>query len=515
MKRVKIKVYTFLILFIVFGAFLFGNLSLAETVDLPKTGQTTCYDDNGYIIPCAGTGQDGDIQAGIAWPEPRFIDNGDGTVTDSLTGLMWLKDAGCLGKVIWQEAFNVVASLNTNPGNYACGGYTATYNDWVLPSINELESLVNVEKRDSSAWLNSQGFMNVTPYYYQSSTTLAYSLNNRWLVWMGDGSVDRKHYSYEYYVLPVRATTSPPAQIWKTGQTTIYAANDDGDIQRGVEWPAPRFTDNADGTVTDNLTGLMWLKDAGCFEKMTWQGALDMVVDFNTNSANYQCAGYTTTEYNDWRLPNRKELHSLTDYSQCDPALPTEHIFLNVISDPSIRVSYWSATTFANNTSHAWVVYMFDGLVYYDYNDNNLHHIWPVRTAESTVPVEKQVFIDIMPGTCPNSLNIKSKGTMSVAVLGTDDLNVTQIDPTSILLQGVVPLSTDFGDAATPFDCEQVGPDGIVDLVLEFKIQEIVHGLGVINDGDVLGLVLTGKLNDGTPIKGEDTVVILKKGKKR
>ena len=68
----------------------------AGTVNVARTGQTTCYDSDGNVIDCAGTGQDGDIQAGVAWPSPRFVDNGDGTITDMLTGLMWLKDAGCL-----------------------------------------------------------------------------------------------------------------------------------------------------------------------------------------------------------------------------------------------------------------------------------------------------------------------------------------------------------------------------------------------------------------------------------
>jgi len=56
-----------------------------------------------------------------------------------------------------------------------------------------------------------------------------------------------------------------PAPMLKTGQTTSYATGDDGDLQRGIPWPNPRFTDNEDGTVTDNLTGLIWLKDANCF----------------------------------------------------------------------------------------------------------------------------------------------------------------------------------------------------------------------------------------------------------
>ena len=61
-----------------------------------KTWQTICYDDNGFVIPCDNTGQDGEYQKGVVWPAPRFTDNEDGTITDNLTGLMWLKDANCI-----------------------------------------------------------------------------------------------------------------------------------------------------------------------------------------------------------------------------------------------------------------------------------------------------------------------------------------------------------------------------------------------------------------------------------
>jgi len=56
-----------------------------------------------------------------------------------------------------------------------------------------------------------------------------------------------------------------PAPVPKTGQTTSYATGDDGDLEKGVAWPDPRFMDNGNGTVTDNLTGLIWLKNANCF----------------------------------------------------------------------------------------------------------------------------------------------------------------------------------------------------------------------------------------------------------
>ena len=58
--------------------------------------------------------------------------------------------------------------------------------------------------------------------------------------------------------------TGAGAGVPKTGQTTFYATGDDGDLEKGVPWPSPRFTDNGNGTVTDNLTGLTWLEDANC-----------------------------------------------------------------------------------------------------------------------------------------------------------------------------------------------------------------------------------------------------------
>jgi hypothetical protein len=63
---------------------------------LPQTGQTKCYDLSGTEIPCEGTGQDGDVRAGLSRPDPRFTDNGNGTATDNLTGLTWTRDANVM-----------------------------------------------------------------------------------------------------------------------------------------------------------------------------------------------------------------------------------------------------------------------------------------------------------------------------------------------------------------------------------------------------------------------------------
>jgi len=175
----------------------------------------------------------------------------------------------------------------------------------------------------------------------------------------------------------------------KTGQTTSYYNRDDGDLQKGVAWPSPRFTDHGNGTVTDNLTGLMWTKNAtpaGTY--MTWQQALDY------------CKGLSFAGYTDWRLPNKKELRSLCDYSQYNPALPLGHPFTNVQSS-----GYWSATTYADVPYYAWVVRMNLGFVddYYSKSGYD-YYAWPVRAGQGGSfgdLVISSLFADVVTGDAP------------------------------------------------------------------------------------------------------------------
>ena len=127
---------------------------------------------------------------------------------------------------------------------------------------------------------------------------------------------------------------------------------------------------------------------------------------------------------------------------------------------------------------------------------------------------------DIKPQNCRNPLNVKSGGVMPAAILGTEDLDVTQIDSTTIKLVGVSPLRWNVEDVATPFepytgkedayDCTTEGSDSYNDLTMKFKKKEIVEAIGDVNDGDVLILTVNAQLFDGTAIVGEDIVVILK-----
>jgi hypothetical protein len=146
------------------------------------------------------------------------------------------------------------------------------------------------------------------------------------------------------------------------------------------------------------------------------------------------------------------------------------------------------------------------------------------QTVTITVITEIEVPVDIKPTSCPNPLNVSSpRGVLPAAIVGTEDFNVKKVDQGTIKLEGVSPLRYNYEDVCTPyyplvgkntkFYCTEEGPDGFLDLTLKFLKREIVDALGEVEDGDEIVLELTGELYDGTPIIGEDVVIILKKGK--
>ncbi|MCP4714949.1 MAG: DUF1566 domain-containing protein [Deltaproteobacteria bacterium] len=172
--------------------------------------------------------------------------------------------------------------------------------------------------------------------------------------------------------------------VARTGQTASYYTGDDGEHQKGIAGPSPRFTVNSDNcTVTDNLTGLIWLQDANYIQttypeydadatagdgRVTWQHALDFVEKLNDGTYTACGGGYT-----DWRLPNIKELQSLTDFGNHTPALPSGHLFMNVQS-----YNYWSGTSCALNIDGVWSVSMVNGGVNCYYK-SYFYYVWPVR----------------------------------------------------------------------------------------------------------------------------------------
>ena len=159
------------------------------------------------------------------------------------------------------------------------------------------------------------------------------------------------------------------APVPKTGQTTSYATGDDGDLEKGVAWPTPRFTDNGNGTVTDKLTGLIWMQDANILGKKTWTTALATANTLASGSGGLTDGSVA----GDWRLPNRKELESLVDCSTAEPALPPGHPFTNVQS-----LYYVSSSTNADSTTYSWGVVFSTGLVASG-SKSTIYNVWCVR----------------------------------------------------------------------------------------------------------------------------------------
>jgi len=211
--------------------------------------------------------------------------------------------------------------------------------------------------------------------------------------------------------------TLPPGCVAKTGQTDCYdvsgfeidcaGTGQDGEYQMGcvpvvspsgsgdfgnykrtsLPCSSAGFTDNGDGTVTDNLTGLVWLKNADCFGWIWWDAALTAC----NNLATGTCGLTDFSSAGVWRLPNINELRSLLDPSLPSPYLPAGHPFTNVRTGDIFEDSYWSSTVVTGSLpiAYGWLVSIKEACIWevlLDKNDPENSsfigfHVWPVRSG--------------------------------------------------------------------------------------------------------------------------------------
>jgi len=363
-------------------------------INLPQTGQRNCFDTDANVIPCAGTGQDGELQPGIAWPKPRFVANNNSTIVDKLTGLIWLANANLMvtrdpnydldktlndGLVSWRAALDYIAKLNTE--------LYLGFNDWRLPNRSELNSLVDFARPNRASFLQnpSTGFNEIISKGYWTSTRDTFNTQFTWYISVVTGFEGLGPYRA---VLPVRGgqsnTATAPAALAKTGQTQCYdgvnvinciGTGQDGELQVGIAWPTLRFTNNNDGTVKDNLTGLMWAADGNIMPTrdagydsdgldngaVTWQQALDYVGKLNAESY---------LGYNDWRLPNVIEGQSRF----LNQGLVRNWLISNGFSN--VDFAYWTSSTHFETASHAW---KFDKFERERAFKTESFYVWPVR----------------------------------------------------------------------------------------------------------------------------------------
>ena len=220
-----------------------------------------------------------------------------------------------------------------------------------------------------------------------------------------DAAVFKEDFGRSQFKNPCPGCTTicdPPAPVQKTGQTDCWQANgdpvlcqtciigvgctnktgQDGMWEKGVALPKPRFTDNGDGTATDNLTGLIQLKNADCFGPRTWQQALD---DCNGLSAGY-CGLTDGSSEGDWRLPNRRELFSLIHDGYWGPALTnTAGTGQHTNGDPfnlNYVLPYWSSTSLIGTETQAFTINFNRGLMDTENKVIDSQFVWCVKGGQ-------------------------------------------------------------------------------------------------------------------------------------
>jgi hypothetical protein len=318
---------------------------------------------------------------GLTLTAGEFLQNNDGTVTHTPTGLIWQacsvgqawegSTATCTGDV---ETYRI-ADTATLTSDFA--GQT----DWRIPNIAELHSLVDLKKNHPA--VNKSLFPQTpTNNSFLSSTPSLYSDSYSWSVNFTSGSDD---FDGSGYIRFVRGTTVSP----------ILSLKD--------------FADNGDGTVTHSKTGLTWQR---CAVGQTWNdGSCDgKPTEYKHDKAIKLTA--STGGKTDWRLSTYKELLTIVDYSARSPAA-------NVIAFPDApSVEFWTSTQMAgdNNTDYAWYVDFEYGK---GGNSRKTSYDYAVRlvrgsmTAGATTPVVATGSVDLVSTLSANPSPAKMGGDLT------------------------------------------------------------------------------------------------------
>ena len=263
---------------------------------------------------------------------------------DNLTELIWLKDPTCLPSKQWIDALSSANNLATGTCGLTDGSTTGK---WRLPNIIELVSLMDRSVSYPSITKNHP-FVNVISYYYWSSSTS--NAGNGMIVNLYDGEMTQYNKLNPARIWPVRDDGVTSSILPKTGITISYSAGDDGQLQKGVPLPTPRFSDNNDGTIIDNLTGLILLKNDDCFGMQNWSTA---ITSANTLASGI-CGLTDGSSAGEWRLPNANELGG--------------------------RSGYWSSSTSAISPDKSW--YFGNNGTITANSKGSIYKVLPVRSGQ-------------------------------------------------------------------------------------------------------------------------------------
>ena len=371
-----------------------------RVVSIPRTGQTTSY----------VRGDDTSANKGVTWPGLRFIDNKDGTATDRLTGLVWMKNAGCFAPSNWSAALNSANLLASGQCGLTDG---STAGQWRMPNVNELESLVDISQSNpavsggspftniamANAYWSSSSYMAASPFNFANlggapssamairftdgrwvngTDALPYSndkvasVNSLWAVRSGLPGVVNLQATGLYYTFAVGDDayhTCPFCEGTVNGSVDTPVAGDSASLVNSKPLTSPRMIDNGDGTLYDTVTGLTWLKKADCISA-SWTDAITAA----NNLASGQCGLTDGSAAGQWRMPNRFEMLSLADRA---PTFAIAAYYNGIYGPDGITVTgpvvfnmfavsqyYWTSSTYTSDSTQAWTVYSCDFGVY-------------------------------------------------------------------------------------------------------------------------------------------------------
>jgi hypothetical protein len=334
-----------------------GYAQVSKTMKrLPDTGQTTSY--------ATIFGEDNDYNLNI----PTYINNNNGTIADTVTGLMW--QAGDGGEMSIENAIVFCDSLTL-------GGYT----NWRLPNAQESFSILNLQNANPA--LNTTYFTNTGAEYWWTSERQANDTNKIWCTNAGGGMGNH-----------------PRTETISAGGTKKFHVRAVRDVVTPITIPN-HFIDNGDSTITDNLTNLIWQKYPN-INIQNWEQAL-------LYSENLVLANAT-----DWRLPNIKELQSLNDENVIQPSV-TAPYFQNI----GVK-KYWSSTSLPNQITKAWYWDTQFGITTYDVKTNS-NIVICVRTKPeiptAIFDVDLENIIQVYPNPFFDFIKIKDKLQTEMVVL--------------------------------------------------------------------------------------------------
>ncbi|MBN1991763.1 MAG: DUF1566 domain-containing protein [Anaerolineae bacterium] len=321
-----------------------GQAQTGTSYPIVDTGQSQCYNAAGSVITCPAAGEDFYGQdAQYTGHTPGYTNNGNGTITDNVTGLMWQKSPDTNN----DGAITAADKLTYDQAVAGAGPFNlAGYNDWRLPTIKEFYSLIRFDGTDPSGPPGS--VVTLIPFIDTAYFDFAYGDPAA-----GERTIDSQYASSTKYV----STTMNGAETmfgvnFADGRIKGYGLTMPGGgnektffvlyVRGNTAYGQNNFIDNGNETITDNATGLMWQQDDSG-KGLNWAEAL-------TYCESLDNAGYT-----DWRLPNAKELQSIVDYNRSPDTTGSAAIDPQFNATPITNEAgqtdfpaYWSSTTHAN-----------------------------------------------------------------------------------------------------------------------------------------------------------------------